>query len=46
MAKSKRSPDAPFWFDGRNINEALFCDDFQTSCPCVAKSLRNCVAVP
>lgn len=27
MAKSKRSPDAPFWFDGRNINEALFCDD-------------------
>ena len=28
MAKSKRSPDAPFWFDGRNINEALFCDDF------------------
>ncbi len=28
MAKSKRSTDAPFWFDGRNINEALFCDDF------------------
>ena len=28
MTKSKRSPDAPFWFDGRNINEALFCDDF------------------
>ena len=28
MAKSKRSPDAPFWFDGKNINEALFCDDF------------------
>ncbi len=28
MAKSKRSPDAPFWFDGKSINEALFCDDF------------------
>ena len=28
MAKNKRSPETPFWFDGRNINEALFCDDF------------------
>ena len=28
MAKSKRSPDAPFWFDGKSINEALFCDNF------------------
>ena len=28
MAKGKRSAEAPFWFDGRNINEALFCDDF------------------
>ena len=28
MSKGKRSAEAPFWFDGRNINEALFCDDF------------------
>ena len=28
MAKKLRSPDAPFWFDGKSINEALFCDDF------------------
>ena len=28
MAKNLRSPDAPFWFDGKSINEALFCDDF------------------
>ena len=28
MAKNLRSPDAPFWLDGKSINEALFCDDF------------------
>ena len=28
MAKKLRSPDAPFWFDGKSINEALFCDNF------------------
>ena len=28
MAKGKRSAEAPLWFDGKNINEALFCDDF------------------
>ena len=28
MAKNLRSPDAPFWFEGKSINEALFCDDF------------------
>ena len=28
MAKGKRSAEAPFWFDGKSINEALFCDDF------------------
>ncbi len=30
MAKNERSPepDQPIWFDGKNINEALFCDEF------------------
>ena len=28
MAKNKRSPETPLWFDGKSINEALFCDDF------------------
>ena len=28
MAKSEKTPDTPIWFDGKNINEALFCDDF------------------
>ena len=28
MAKGKRSAEAPLWFDGKSINEALFCDDF------------------
>ena len=23
--------DAPIWFDGTNINEALFCDEFLNS---------------
>ena len=23
--------DAPIWFDGTNINEALFCDEFLSS---------------
>ena len=27
MAKSEKTPDTPIWFDGKNINEALFCDD-------------------
>ena len=28
MAKKLKSAEAPFWFDVKNINEALFCDDF------------------
>ena len=28
MAKKLKSAEAPFWFDGKSINEALFCDDF------------------
>lgn len=26
--KNQKSPDSPVWFDGKSINEALFCDDF------------------
>ena len=30
MAKNEQSREAnqPIWFDGKSINEALFCDDF------------------
>ena len=30
MAKNEKSPEVnqPVWFDGKSINEALFCDDF------------------
>ena len=30
MAKNKQSPEVnqPIWFDGKSINEALFCEDF------------------
>ena len=30
MAKNEKSPEVnqPIWFDGKSINEALFCDDF------------------
>ena len=30
MAKNRKTPDMnlPMWFDGQNINEALFCDEF------------------
>ena len=28
MSKGNRSAEAPLWFDGKSINEALFCDDF------------------
>ena len=30
MAKNEQSREAnqPVWFDGKSINEALFCDDF------------------
>ena len=30
MAKNERASEAgqPVWFDGKNINEALFCDEF------------------
>ena len=30
MAKNKQSPEVnqPIWFDGKSINEALFCDGF------------------
>ena len=26
--KNRKCVDGPVWFDGTNINEALFCDDF------------------
>ena len=28
MSKNRKSPDLPIWFDGKNINEALFCEEF------------------
>ena len=30
MAKNRKTPDMnlPIWFDGQNINEALFCEEF------------------
>ena len=30
MAKNEQSREVnqPIWFDGKSINEALFCDDF------------------
>ena len=30
MAKNRKMPDMnlPMWFDGQNINEALFCEEF------------------
>ena len=30
MAKNRKTPDInlPRWFDGQNINEALFCEEF------------------
>ena len=30
MAKNRKTPDMnlPMWFDGQNINEALFCEEF------------------
>ena len=28
MAKNERLRELPVWFDGKSINEALFCDDF------------------
>lgn len=28
MQKNPQSPDLPIWFDGKNINEALFCEEF------------------
>ena len=30
MAKNRKTPDMnlPVWFDGQNINEALFCEEF------------------
>ena len=32
MTKRKSANlDAPIWFDGTNINEALFCDEFLNS---------------
>ena len=32
MTKRKSANlDAPIWFDGTNINEALFCDEFLSS---------------
>lgn len=33
MAKSRKwtDPNLPVWFDGTNINEAVFCDEFLSS---------------
>ncbi len=33
MAKNRKTPDMnlPVWFDGQNINEALFCEEFLQS---------------
>ena len=30
MAKNRKMPDMnlPVWFDGQNINKALFCEEF------------------
>lgn len=28
VQKNPQSPDLPIWFDGKNINEALFCEEF------------------
>ena len=30
MAKNRKTPNMnfPVWFDGQNINEALFCEEF------------------
>ena len=28
MQKNPQSPENPIWFDGKNINEALFCEKF------------------
>lgn len=28
MSKSHNTADCPIWFDGKDINEALFCDEF------------------
>ena len=30
MAKNRKTPDMnlPVWFDGQNINETLFCEEF------------------
>ena len=28
MAKNEQPREMPVWFDGKSINEALFCDDF------------------
>lgn len=34
MAKNRKMPDMnlPVWFDGQNINEALFCEEFLHEC--------------
>lgn len=34
MAKNRKTPDMnlPVWFDGQNINEALFCEEFLQEC--------------
>lgn len=38
MAKNERSPepDQPIWFDGKHINEALFCEEFLREHPMVS----------
>ena len=28
MGKRKQPEENPIWFDGKNINEALFCQEF------------------
>ena len=44
MKKNNPPDGVPVWFDGKNINEALFCEEFlQThmSCPCGERFLRS-----
>ena len=33
--------NAPVWFDGTNINEALFCDEFLSSRKIIFANLRQ-----
>ena len=43
--KNRKFADGPVWFDGTNINEALFCDEFlsrqKSSLPMALSSHRT-----